>query len=70
MQTRLTAGLTLFSLGISVKLSECSGIGIYHVCILVYVLFFLLIWLQTVHDALVQENILGLKRNKPNMLVI
>lgn len=67
MHKRLTA---VFSLGICMKLSECSGIDIYDVCILVYVLFSILIWLQTVHDALVQENILGLKRNKPQLLVI
>lgn len=67
MHKRLTA---VFSLGICTILLECSGIDIYDVCILVYVLFSILIRLQTVHDALVQENILGLKRNKPQLLVI
>lgn len=64
MHKRLTAGLIILcSLGICMKFLESSGIEI-SLSILVYVLS-LLIWLQTIQDALVQENILELKRNKP-----
>lgn len=43
------------------KLLECRRIDIYHVCIFVNVLLSFLARLQRVQDALVQENILGLK---------
>lgn len=45
-----------------VELSEGSGVGVYQICVFVDVFFLLLVLQQAVHDALVEENILGLRR--------